>query len=150
MKWYEVAIDMDEAEGTRTLASFDIDKLSDGLEFIIQARKDYPNNTLFIDLWEDSRKDISENSSDAKPIDTVLIWEAEKETAIGKENLKNLEEFAKSLGIEDGNEGVDELVHDLKSKEDSSINNEGLSSQLAYILEVLGLEKAKKEIAGLA
>jgi len=72
-------------------------------------------------------------------------------------NLSELEGFAGNLGIVendvDSNEAIhdiDDLVHDLKSNEASNINNAGLSSQLKYLLETLGLEQAKKEIGRIA
>jgi hypothetical protein len=33
---------------------------------------------------------------------------------------------------------LDELVHELKSEEASSLNNEGTDAQLAYIVEAMG------------
>ncbi|MBE3144540.1 MAG: hypothetical protein IMZ61_11545 [Planctomycetes bacterium] len=41
---------------------------------------------------------------------------------------------------------LDELVHDLKSKEASSINNGGIQEQITYIIEQLGPTEAMAEI----
>jgi hypothetical protein len=53
-----------------------------------------------------------------------------------------------SGGEEPGDDApLDDLVHDLKSREASQINNEGLESQLAYILDRLGPDEAAEEVA---
>ena len=41
-----------------------------------------------------------------------------------------------------GGECLDELVHELKSSEASSINNGGASEQIDYIVEAMGQEAA--------
>lgn len=41
---------------------------------------------------------------------------------------------------------LDEIIHDLKSSEASSINNEGSSAQIRYIIEQCGEEEGIKKI----
>jgi len=41
----------------------------------------------------------------------------------------------------EGSISLDDIVHDLKSAEASSINNEGTSAQIDYIIEQYGEEK---------
>jgi hypothetical protein len=41
---------------------------------------------------------------------------------------------------------LDELVHELKSKEASSINNGGIQEQIKYIVEQLGPTEAMKAV----
>ena len=58
-----------------------------------------------------------------------------------KEKLDSLTVHAKSL------EGcLDDLIHDLKSKEASDINNAGTESQILFIVASLGAPKAIQEI----
>jgi len=58
-----------------------------------------------------------------------------------KEKLDILTVQAKSL------EGcLDEIIHDLKSKEASDINNQGTEAQILFIVASLGATKAIQEI----
>lgn len=43
-------------------------------------------------------------------------------------------------------EGLDQLVHDLKSSEATAVNNDGFQSQVKYLIEALGVEKAEQEM----
>ena len=52
--------------------------------------------------------------------------------------------------FEDNPELLDELVHDLKGREGSAINNSGLDAQIDYIRESLGDKEATEELARLA
>jgi hypothetical protein len=51
-----------------------------------------------------------------------------------------------SLATTKGEGCLDELVHDLKSSEASSINNSGVQDQVDYIVESYGLENALTRI----
>ena len=67
-----------------------------------------------------------------------------------------LEEFMKAIdelseliqSLEDSGESgvLDDLVIDLKCAEASAINNEGISGQVEYVVEQLGIEEALKQL----
>jgi hypothetical protein len=52
----------------------------------------------------------------------------------------DFEEYEEALG----DDWLDDIVHSLKSAEASAINNLGLVEQIAYVVESLGPEEAKK------
>jgi hypothetical protein len=56
-----------------------------------------------------------------------------------------LEEFC---AAHRGYDALDDLVHDLKSKEAAEINNGGIAAQLDYLLESLGGTEAARAIIG--
>ena len=59
---------------------------------------------------------------------------------------EELTELIQSLE-ESGESGVlDDLVIDLKCAEASAINNEGVSGQVEYVIEQLGIEEALKQL----
>jgi hypothetical protein len=62
-----------------------------------------------------------------------------------EKQLAFLEEFCAAQLDEDG---LDELVHDLKGKEAAAINNGGISAQLEYIAECLGATGAAHALIG--
>lgn len=55
-------------------------------------------------------------------------------------NEQRIKEFKAHLESED----LDELVHELKSKEAATINNGGVSSQVAWLVQEYGSEAALK------
>jgi hypothetical protein len=69
-----------------------------------------------------------------------LVFEAKKS--------EKLEELKKELGEDRLQELLDGLVHDLKSKEGSDINNSGMNTQWAYLIDMLGLRDAVKAVKG--
>jgi len=66
-----------------------------------------------------------------------------------KTPLQILLEEAKGLNEEDIQEALDEEVHAIASRSASSVNNEGVQSQLAFILENGGFEQAQRFVRSL-
>ncbi len=54
--------------------------------------------------------------------------------------------LAQSPDLADEPERLDELIHDLKSKEASAINTGGVDEQLQYVFDTLGEEEAIKAL----
>jgi len=61
--------------------------------------------------------------------------------------MKNFKELEAAL---DQCDLLDDLVHDLKSSEGSSVNNEGTVAQIAYIREAMGDEAANVQLDAIA
>ena len=55
-----------------------------------------------------------------------------------------MKQYAESVGLSE--EGLDELVHDFKSGEAAQINNDGVDSQLEYLLDQVTVDELKEEI----
>jgi hypothetical protein len=60
---------------------------------------------------------------------------------------EELAEWARGLGV--GELDLDELIHDALGEQASSINNEGLKSQIAFLVDTYGPAHARYLIAGL-
>jgi hypothetical protein len=59
-------------------------------------------------------------------------------------NVATLEERL-NQAFKDGAEGfLDDQVHDLKANEAAEINNGGISAQLEYIIDMVGIEEAEE------
>ena len=61
--------------------------------------------------------------------------------------MKNFKELEAAL---DQCDLLDDLVHDLKSNEGSSVNNGGAVAQIAYIREAMGDEAARVQLDAIA
>jgi hypothetical protein len=61
---------------------------------------------------------------------------------VQQKRLKGLVEKVQAIG----SECLDDLVHDLKSSEASSINNQGAHEQIDYIVMSLGAEEAIRKL----
>ena len=51
---------------------------------------------------------------------------------------------------DEGQDALDELVHDLKAGEASDINNSGIEGQVAYLLKALGEKDTERELEKIA
>lgn len=63
-------------------------------------------------------------------------------------NLSNLQKLAQDLGLK--SDDLDETVHDLVSKQASSINNGGLDEQVEFLVGEVGEKEAEKILRDIA
>jgi len=71
-----------------------------------------------------------------------------KQARADGDRFESLVQWAEDCASETGSEGLDGLVHDLKSSEASGINNGGVRGQVEYIIEKLG-DGGYKRIEGI-
>ena len=73
-------------------------------------------------------------------------WLATHDLAADERRFRALVNHLEAVG-EDGI--LDELIHDLVSRDGSDLNNEGIPEQVAYLVERLGWQEAEAEIGRL-
>ena len=77
------------------------------------------------------------------------VWERGPRLEVQPESMKMLGRLEERLGTEVLQERLDSVVHDLKSKEASQINNDGCMEQWNWVVRQFGLEDAWWEVNGI-
>lgn len=75
-----------------------------------------------------------------------VVWEEGPKLEVNPDALKMFGKLEERLGSDELQSRLDELVHELKSKEASSLNNSGADEQWSWVVRQIGLHSAEKAI----
>lgn len=116
-------------------------------EGLVRAVEDFFGPDIFVHSSETETKTANLHKY-GKVIKDILDKKRNAETEAKRiyetiEALPTADRLAEMDGLQ---EFLDDTCHNLASNEGSDINNEGVESQLAFVIEELGEEEAKRQL----